>query len=110
MAIFIILSVLAFLLFGPVGLVIILILALPVFLIRSCGKDIVKFCVFAQKNPKLALVALVLCGAFMVWLSNEPWKEETQPQQPTVVAEQQMTPEQLAAEKAAEAAIGSVDK
>ena len=68
MAIFIILAVLAFLFFGPVGLAVMLILALPVFIIASCGKDAAKFCKLAEENPKVALVALVLWVPFMLWL------------------------------------------
>lgn len=68
MAIFIILAILAFLLFGPVGLIIVLILALPVFLVISCGKDVARIGEKAREQPKVFLVALVLWIPFMIWL------------------------------------------
>lgn len=84
----------------------VLFIIIPVWLVASIGKDVKKLAILAKESPGAFVAALIMFGALWVWLSNEPWKEETQ--QPTVVAEQQMTPEQLAAEKAAEAVIDSI--
>lgn len=86
----------------------VLFIIIPVWLVASIGKDIKKLVILAKESPVAFVAALIMFGALWMWLSTEPWKEETETQQPAVVAEQQMTPEQLAAEKAAEAAIGSM--
>lgn len=90
-------TLLACIAFGPWVLFIII----PVWLVASIGKDIKKLAIFAKESP---VVTLILFGGLWMWFS-EPWKDETQ--QPIAVEQQAMTPEQLAAEKAAEAAIDS---
>lgn len=94
-------TLLACIAFGPWVLFIII----PIWLVASIGKDIKKLAIFAKESPGAFVVTLILFGGLWVWFS-EPWKDETQ--QPVVVEQQAMTPEQLAAEKAAEAAIGSM--
>lgn len=64
MAIFIILAILAFLLFGPVGLVVII----PVLLAMSHGKDAVRFFVFLKKHPAQGYAILGAWVALMAWL------------------------------------------
>lgn len=58
------LLVLAFLLFGPVGLVVII----PVLLAMSHGKDAVRFFVFLKKHPVHGYAILGAWVALMAWL------------------------------------------